>query len=63
MLVDYKIAAILSILHLLFHKHKGIISLPADTGLEIELANGIEIYKNKKLVKQITNFVNKYFSI
>lgn len=63
MLMDHKIIITLLTLHYIFHKRNGIIILPADISLEMELPNGIKIYGNKQAVKQITNLVNDYSSI
>lgn len=55
--IDHDATAILPISSLLFTIP------PADTNLEIELLNGIKIYRDKKDVEEITRFVNEYLLI
>ena len=45
---------------LLFHERNGITILPADTGLETELPNGIKIYRDRQAIEKITYLVNEY---
>lgn len=47
----------------LFYERNVINILMANTSLEIELLNGVKIYKDKKAVKEITPLVNKYLLI
>lgn len=62
-LVDHKAVATTFILSFLLHKYNDITILPTNIRLETELPNGIKIYKDKKVVKQIINLVNKYLVI
>lgn len=50
-LIDYKIAAIPSMTHFLFHKGNGITILPVDISLKTELPNSIKIYKDKEILE------------
>lgn len=63
MLVDHEAAAIPLSLPLLFREQNCITIPLADTSLETELSNSIKIYRDKKVVEQITYLVNKLSSM
>lgn len=61
--VGYNVGLTPPISPLLFHKHNGITIPSADEGLEIDLPNGIKIYRDGEAVEELTQLVNKYFTI
>ena len=61
--MDYDATSTLPTSPLLFHEQSDITIPPADTGLEIEILNGIEIYGDRQAVEKITCLIDEYPSI
>ena len=61
--VDHDTASTSPTSSLLFYEWNGITILPADTGLETELPNGIKIYSDRQAIEKITRLIDEYSSI